>query len=260
MLLKLSAIWFQAYEALRQHGVIESFRSLNGTVPIALDGTWYGSSQNLNCDNCSFQEHKNGDTTYYHSAVTPVIVAPNQPHAISLRPEFILPQDGHAKQDCEINASKRWLQNNAAYYAPLKATLLGDDLYSRQPFCRQTLLHGFHFLFVCKPDSHTTLYDFVALLKSGGQLRTLKKRCKVNGHWQDYAYSYANQVPLAEGDDALKVNWCEVTVSNDKGQVIYRNGFNTLFFQPRWRFQQQNESACHHCNIFPPRTKAISIC
>ena len=38
-------------------------------------------------------------------------------HVISLEPEFIVPQDGHEKQDCEIQAGKRWLEKNGEYYA-----------------------------------------------------------------------------------------------------------------------------------------------
>ena len=133
-----------------------------------------------------------------------MIVAPGQPHAIALRPESIQPQDGHSKQDCEITAGKRWLENNAARYAPLKLTLLGDDLYAHQPFCRRTLLYGFHFLFVCKPDSHTTLYNYVNLLQRP-QLGFLKERIKVGAHFHTYTYRYAHGVPLAEGEDALKV-------------------------------------------------------
>jgi hypothetical protein len=82
-----------------------------------------------------------------------VIVAPGQPHALALPPEFITPQDGHTKQDCEIAAAKRWLEQNGPFYAPLKPTLLGDDLYAHQPFCRRAQIYDFHFLFVCKPDS-----------------------------------------------------------------------------------------------------------
>jgi hypothetical protein len=48
--------------------------------------------------------------------VTPVLVAPGQSEVIALRPEFITPQDGHTKQDCEIAAAKRWLDQNAARY------------------------------------------------------------------------------------------------------------------------------------------------
>jgi hypothetical protein len=46
--------------------------------------------------------------------LTPVIVAPGQPHAIALRPEFIIPQDGPTKQDCEVAAAKRRLDNNGS--------------------------------------------------------------------------------------------------------------------------------------------------
>lgn len=251
----LFPVYETADQALRERGVIESFRAVHHTVLIALDGTWYSSSQKIHCKNCSAMEHKSGEKTSYHSAVTPVIVAPGQPHAIALRPEFITPQDGHTKQDCEIAAAKRWLEKNAALHAPLKATLLGDDIYAHQPFCRRSLLHDLHFIFVCKPESHKTLYDWVNLLEKGRQLRTLKARVKKGAHWQTYTYRYANQVPLADGDDALKVNWCEVTVTNAQGQVLYRNGFITDFTLPdenvaaivaagraRWKIENENNN------------------
>ncbi len=38
---------------------------------------------------------ENGSITYFHAAVTPVLVAPGRPQIISLEPEFITPQDGH---------------------------------------------------------------------------------------------------------------------------------------------------------------------
>ena len=123
---------------------------------------------------------------YYHSAVTPVLVAPGQPEVIALRPEFITPQDGHTKQDCEIAAAKRWLAANATRYRDGAVTLLGDDLYAHQPFCRQTLLHGFHYLFVCKPQSHATLYQWVNLLQPGPDLGTCKERVKAGSQWHTY--------------------------------------------------------------------------
>src|ERR1019366_6575068 len=133
----------------------------------------------------SHLEHKSGEITYYHSAVTPVIVAPGRSEVIALRPEFITPQDGHTKQDCEIAAAKRWLTENTDRYLLGLVTLLGDDLYAHQPFCRQTLLHGFHYLFVCKPESHLTLYQWVNLL-SPPDLGTLKLRLKAGSQWHTY--------------------------------------------------------------------------
>ena len=56
---------------------------------------------------------------------------------------------------------------------------------------------------------------------------TLTTRVKVGAHFHTYAYRYANAVPLAEGQDALQVNWCELSVTDHKGKVIYRNGWVT---------------------------------
>jgi hypothetical protein len=251
---ELFGLYDEVFESLKEGGALTGWRGIGGSLLLALDGTWYFSSEKIHCPNCSCLEHKNGEKTYYHSAITPVIVAPGQPHAIPLRPEFITPQDGHTKQDCEIAAGKRWLEKNAARYAPLKATLLGDDLYAHQPFCRRTLLHDFHFLFVCKPDSHTTLYNYVNLLQRP-ELGLVKARVKVGARFHTYTYRYANGVPLAEGDDVLKVNWCELTVTDPAGKVIYLNGFITDFTitdqnvagivsagRARWKIENENNN------------------
>ena len=251
----LFPVYDEAFQSLREQGVIDSLRAVHDTVLIALDGTWYYSSQKIHCPNCSCLEHQSGGTTYYHAAVTPVLVAPGQPHALALRPEFITPQDGHTKQDCEIAAGKRWLEQNGPAYAPLKATLLGDDLYAHQPFCRRALLYDFHFILVCKPESHQTLYDWVKLLEQGGHVRTIQARVKQGAHWHTYTYRYANQVPLAEGEDALKVNWCEVIVSDGQGQELYHNGWISDFAitdqnvaavvaagRARWKIENENNN------------------
>lgn len=251
---KLFPCYDQVFESLHQSGQLESWRGLQDKLLLALDGTWDFSSQKIHCPNCSCLEHKSGEKTYYHSAITPVIVAPGRQQAIPLRPEFITPQDGHTKQDCEIAAAKRWLEKNAAQYAGLRAILLGDDIYAHQPFCRRTLLHSFDFIFVCKPDSHTPLYNYVNLLQRP-DLGVVQSRVKVGAHFHTYVYRYANGVPLAEGQEALKVNWCEVTVSDYKGKVVYRNGFITHFKitddnvaaivaagRARWKIENENNN------------------
>jgi hypothetical protein len=235
---KLFPVYDRIYDTLREHGILQHFRGVHDSTLIALDGTWYHSSRKIHCPGCSTLEPKSGEITYYHSAVTPVLVAPGQPEVIALRPEFITPQDGHTKQDCEIAAAKRWLDQNAARYHSGKVTLLGDDLYAHQPLCRRALLHNFHFLFVCKPDSHKTLYDWVHLLQPGPDLGTLKLRVKAGRHWRTYTYRWANHVPLAEGPDALKVNWCEVTVTRQDGHVLYHNAWIT-----DWPITQKNVEA-----------------
>ena len=89
----------------------------------------------------------------------PGIRCPGRAQVIALPPEYILPQDGHDTQDCERAAGQRWLANHAEQVAPPGITVLGDDLYSNQPFCALVLHQGFNCIFTCKPDSHTTLSE-----------------------------------------------------------------------------------------------------
>lgn len=228
---ELYPLYDELFAGLRDQGVLTAFQTFGGTTPIALDGTWYFSSENIHCDHCSTIEHSSGELTYYHSAITPVIVAPGQKHALALRPEFIVPQDGHAKQDCEIAAAKRWLDKQAARYRRDlndNVTYLGDDLYAHQPFCRRVLLQRSHFIFTCKPDSHPHLTQWVGLLAAGRDLRTVSLRVKdAKGHWEEHTYRYANDVPLVEGDGALKVNWCEVTITGQHRKKPYHNAWVT---------------------------------
>ena len=227
---ELFGLFDDLHQAFAETGLLEAMRAVQNTRLIALDATWYFSSQskNIHCQNCSCIEHTTGQITHYHSAITPVIVGPGQSQVVPLRPEFIKPQDGSVKQDCEINAAKRWLAGQAARYSTGNNTLLGDDLYAHQPFCRQVLLHNFHFLFTCKPSSHTHLSGWVEALEPGRDLHLLKLRVKGRSNrWEHHQYRWANQVPLTESDDALKVNWCELTVTNAEGTVLYHNSFIT---------------------------------
>ncbi len=207
---------------------LDTFRSYKDDLHIALDGLCYFSSKKINCQNCSRRTASNGVTTYFHSAITPVIVAPGNQHVIALEPEFIVPQDGHAKQDCEQAAAKRWINKHAEPYAAKKATLSGDDLYCKQPFCQLVLDNNFNFLFVCKPDSHKTLYEHIDALEATGSLQQLSVHHLTKQGLEVYTYHYANEVPLRAGDEALLVNWCEVTVTKGtEGEVLYHNTFAT---------------------------------
>ena len=70
-----------------------------------------------------------------------------------------------------------------------------------------------------------------------------------------HTYRYANGVPLAEGEDPLKVNWCELTVTDAQGKVLYLNGFITDFTltddnvaaivasgRARWKIENENNN------------------
>lgn len=45
--------------------------------------------------------------------------------------------------------------------------------------------------------------------------------------WEIYTYKYANGAPLRDTDDALAVNWVELTIAGEDGRIIYNNAFAT---------------------------------
>ena len=190
-------------EALQCGGQLQAYRSLNGDLLVAMDGTQYFSSEKIHCPQCSTKHHRNGTVTYSHSVVTPVIVAPGNPRVLPLEPEFIVPQDGHEKQDCENAAAKRWLSQFGARYRPLGVTILGDDLYCKQPLCEAILQQGLNFILVCKGDSHKTLYEWVAGLAATGDVPTLTIKRRQGKRTDTDTYRFVSQVPLRDGGDAL---------------------------------------------------------
>ncbi len=214
-------------DTLHELGYLQPFRSLNGDLLVALDGTQYHSSKDIHCAQCTQTHHRDDSITYSHTVITPVIAAPGHSAVIALEPEFITPQDGHDKQDCENAAAKRWLARHGARYRALGVTVLGDDLYSCQPLCQAILDQQLNFILVCKPDSHKTLYEWVAGLDTTGGVHTLTQTRRRGKKTETDHYRFVNQVPLRDGDDALEVNWCELTTTRADGSVVYHNAFAT---------------------------------
>ena len=213
-------------QTLKQRGKLKDFHTLGGSTLIVLDGVEYFSSQKIHCSCCSSKTLKNGTTHYSHSAVTPVMVSPDQADIIPLLPEFISPQDGSDKQDYELAAARRWLQREDVHL-PKNVTFLGDDLYCRQPFCELLKQLERHFILVCKPESHQTLYEWVEDFQRLGFVEVLEKRRWTGKQRLTERYRIARQVPLRDSDDALLVNWCEVEIIDEQGGIVYRNAFVT---------------------------------
>jgi len=214
----LHPLFDRVLDAVREAGLLEDFRGVHQSTLIALDGTGYHSSAKIHCSCCSHLTPEKGPRIYFHTALTPVVVAPGRSEVFALRPEFIVPQDGHEKQDCEIEAAKP-----TSHLPP--------------------------------PTSHLALYRWIELLEPGPDLRSLRERVRHKAETHTYTYRWANGAPLAEGQDALKVNWCEVRVTNAKGDTIYHNSWVTDWpinetniaslvasARARWKIENENNN------------------
>lgn len=240
---------------LYSNGYLDAFRSINGTFLIALDGTDFHSSEKISCPACTVTKHKNGKTLHRHIAVTPVLLAPGQKNVVALPPQFVQPQDGHDKQDCEVAASGRWLDQWGAHYGAWGVTYLGDDLYCHQPHCERVLGQQANFLFTCKPDSHSTLYEWVADFSRCAKVTTVVHSRRTGTKRFIDTYRYVNQVPLRDSDDALMVNWFELVTTAQNGDETFHNAWasshqvtddNVVVLvaagRARWKIENENNN------------------
>ncbi|BAI91834.1 putative transposase [Limnospira platensis NIES-39] len=117
--------------------------------------------------------------------------------------------------------------------------------------CEQFLKHQLNFILVCRQESHTTLHEHL----DGIELPTVTTLGWTGKVEETYTYRYLNAVPLRDSDDALLVNWCELTVTTADGQVSYHNAFATnyplseenvaevvLAGRTRWKVENENHN------------------
>ena len=104
---------------------------------------------------------------------------------------------------------------------------------------------------MCRPESHTTLYEHL----EGSDLPTVTAKRWTGKVEETDTYRYLNGVPLRDSNDALLVNWCEVTVSRPDGKVTYKNSCVTnhplsaenvaevvLSGRARWKVENENNN------------------
>ncbi len=216
------------YHELEARGELEGYKRVAGTYLVSLDGTQHHCSQKVQCEQCRVTMR--GEKAYYdHQVLLAMLSASGQEQVICLQPEFITPQDGHEKQDCEQAAIKRWVEAHAGEFAPWSVTVLTDDLHCHQPSCEVFVKHEMYFILTCKEDSHTTLYEELALLEQVEGAIGSKSVRRWNGrHYERHLYRWAEALPLRRGTDALLVNWCEWTIYNEAtGEQTYCNAWAT---------------------------------
>jgi hypothetical protein len=216
-------VFTEALRIAEESGVMQTYRVLDEGVLIAIDGVWYHASEKIHCEHC-LRQTKEGRTTWYHSAMAAAIVRPHITSVIPVTGEMITNGDGEKKQDCELAAAKRWLSTHAEELQGLKATLLGDDLYSHYPYCRQILDKGLSFIFTCRQSTHPWLAETVQnsfLTEQTAKSRTGKK------HFL-HTYRYLNRVPVRDGKETLMVNYLELEIrEKESGKQTYYSSWIT---------------------------------
>ena len=71
----LKPMYDEQLKYLKNAKILDDYKYM-GKYLIPLDGTQYHSSKTICCEQCLRKEHKEGETTYSHQAITPIITSP----------------------------------------------------------------------------------------------------------------------------------------------------------------------------------------
>jgi len=197
---------------LKQYQLFDGIGTLTDYYYFPIDGTTFFSSDKLNCGQCLTQERKNGGISYSHQVLLGGIAHPDMAQVIPFIPEEICNSDGASKQDCEMNAAKRYLKNLRKDFSRLKLVVGGDALFAKQPIIKQINADkNMKYIFMVKPDSHKYLMDWVNAYDELNKVEFTDER------GQTHVYERMNDVPLCGEKDAVRTNFfrCSVIGRNE---------------------------------------------
>ena len=122
---ELRASFREVFRRLQRGQVLKRFVYLDGHYLLSLDGTTYFSSSKIHCSSCLEKHHRNGSVTYSHQLLG-ATWSTDLKEVVPLAPEPIIQQDGQAKNDCERNATRRWLKRFRQEHPHLPVIVVED--------------------------------------------------------------------------------------------------------------------------------------
>ena len=118
-------------------------------------------------------------------------------------------QDGHTKNDCELNAAKRFLNDFRREHPKLPTRLLADALFANEPFVEALKARDMSFIINVKPKNHIWLFDYFKTEK------TESYECTDSDGVTHY-FEFINQAPL-NSTEKTKINFLFYKQTSPKG-------------------------------------------
>ena len=179
---------------------------------LSLDGTGEFSSSTISCTQCCKKKLKDGSVTYYHQMLGACIVHPDRSNVIPLCPELIQNADGAAKNDCERNASKRFIEHFKREHPHLKVIILGEGIASNAPYIR--LLQGYNMKFIlgAKPGDHEALFTALEASEKTQYYEISDEKGFL------HQFRFLNDAALNKSNPDVRVNVLEYMQTDPKGR------------------------------------------
>ena len=199
--------------------VLKQYVFHEGRYLLSFDGTQTFSSKKIHCEHCLSKTHENGTVTYHHQMLACVLVHPDVREVIPLMPEAILKQDGTTKNDCELNAAKRFFVAFREDHPHLPVIATGDALTANAPLILLMRRLDIVPLLVAKPGNNSFLFQQMETAFAEGRTEVFSytdATTKVIHHCR-----WLTQVPLNESHPDVLVNMLEYWEIEDGSVIFY---------------------------------------
>jgi hypothetical protein len=162
------------FSSLQRGKALEEMQYLDGYYLMLLDGTEYFSSEKLHSPFCMERTNSaTGKTTYYLQTLGAALAHPDRKEVIPLMPEAISKQDGETKNDCEMNASRRFLAQFRKDHPHLKVIVGQDAISPNGPYIRFLKEHNCRFILSVKESDHAHLFNQLNAAMERGEAKEL---------------------------------------------------------------------------------------
>src|SRR3954453_6891754 len=142
-----------------------------------------------------------------HQLLGATLVHPDLKEVLPLAPEPIIQQDGQTKNDCERNATRRWLEQFRQEHPRLPVIVVEDGLSANAPHLRDLRAARAHFIIGVKPGDHGFLFAHWRGRDEAGQLQTLSVVDPATGVL--HHFRFGNDAPLNESNSDERVSVLE---------------------------------------------------
>jgi hypothetical protein len=200
---------------------LEKLKWLDDHYLLALDGTGIYSSENVGSDYCLGKRKRNGITEYYQQMLAAAIVNPDRKEVLPLCPEMIVKQDGSKKQDCERNATRRWLENFRQEHPHLKCVVIEDGISSNGPHIKDLIMHNIRFILGAKQKDHVYLFEQMDKAVAADEAMEFSQTNEAKEPGVTHTFRFVNGLALNKSHSDLLVNVLEYWQVDANGKELY---------------------------------------
>jgi hypothetical protein len=252
------------FAQLQRGKVLEEMTYFDDSYLLSIDGIEVFNSEKIFSKNCSSRKRRDKSIEYYQQFLGAVIVHPEKREVIPICPEMIIKQDGNDKNDCERNASKRFLKEFRREHPHLKTIVLEDALSANAPHIKELHKCNCRYIIGAKPKGNKYLFNAVEKAKEKDpgrvidfEVEQLVTHNPAGGEMKKpktiiHKFRFANDMSLNASNEDIKVNFLDyweidkradkkknfswitdIEVTKENSYKIMRSG------RARWRIENE---------------------